>query len=92
MIKIDENMSQDDRAELFGHLIDVVEDWLEEKGFSPADFPNENREGDPDEAIIFGSDYDDLADRFAQVIGIARDCVDRPAENSGREEDEEPDR
>lgn len=71
---IDADMPQDDRAELFGGLVDVVEDWLEEKGFSPKDFPNGDREGDPDEAIIYGEDYDRLADGFAIAIGISRDC------------------
>lgn len=71
---IEANMPQDERMELFGRLVDVVEDWLEEKGFSPKDFPNEDREGDPDEAIIYGEDYDRLADDFAMAIGISRDC------------------
>ena len=71
---IDADMPQADRAELFGGLVDVVEDWLEEKGFSPKDFPNDDREGDFDEAIIYGEDYDRLADGFAGVIGISRDC------------------
>ena len=55
-------------------LIDIVEDWLEEKGITPHDIPNEERE-DEDAAIIYGSDYDYLADRFSEVIGIDRDTV-----------------
>ena len=43
MTRIDENMTQAERSELWGRLIDVVEDWLEEKGFSPKDFPNDDR-------------------------------------------------
>lgn len=78
MREINENMPQNERAELWGSLIDVVEDWLEEKGFSPKDFPNDDRNFpmDPDEAIIFGEDYDRLANDFARVIGISRDYVE----------------
>lgn len=71
--QISEEMSQSDRMELWGRLIDVVEDWLAEKGITEEDIPNEEREGVEDAAIIFGDDYDYLADRFAEVIGISRD-------------------
>lgn len=70
-MNIDKNMTQADRSELFGHLIDVVEDWLEKKGITPQDIPNDEREGD-NAAIIYGSDYDALADAFAQVLDIER--------------------
>lgn len=72
MVKIDETMTEEDREELIGSLIDVVEDWLEEKGFSPADFPDGCRQSEPDEALIFGSDYDRLADGFATALDITR--------------------
>ena len=68
-------MSQSDRMELWGRLIDVVEDWLVEKGITEENIPNEEREGVEDAAIIFGDDYDYLADRFSEVIGISRDCI-----------------
>lgn len=71
-MRIDNNMSQTDRCELWGCLIDVVEDWLAEKGITPADIPNEDRE-DENSAIIYGEDYDYLADQFANVLGIDRD-------------------
>lgn len=74
-MRIDNNMSQADRCELWGQLIDVVEDWLESKGITPADIPNPYREGD-NPAIIYGTDYDDLADGFANVLGIDRDNVE----------------
>ena len=67
-----DNMTQADRCELFGLLIDVVEDFLEEKGIIPEDIPNDERDSDND-AIIYGSDYDDLANRFSEVLGIERD-------------------
>ena len=71
---INNNMSQADRCELFGQLIDVVEDWLENKGITPADIPNNERpDGDDCAAIIYGSDYDKLADQFSVVLGIDRD-------------------
>lgn len=72
---ISEDMPQSDRMELWGRLIDVVEDWLAEKGITEEDIPNEEREGVEDAAIIFGDDYDYLADRFSEVIGISRDCI-----------------
>lgn len=70
-------MPQSERAELFGRLIDAVEDWLEEKGITA----NEEREDVEDAAIIYGSDYDDLADRFAAVVGISRDYPDVIGDN-----------
>lgn len=73
--QISEDMSQSDRMELWGGLIDVVEDWLSEKGITVDDIPNDDREDVEDAAIIFGDDYDYLADRFAEVIGISRDCL-----------------
>lgn len=73
---ISEQMSQSERMELWGGLIDVVEDWLEEKGITTNDIPNEEREDVEDAAIIYGSDYDYLADQFAAVVGISRDCPD----------------
>lgn len=82
---IDDNMRQDERAELYGRLVDAVEDFLEEKGFTPKDFPNDDREGGEDEAIIFGEDFDNLADRFAEVIGIPRYCDYITGENKGRQ-------
>ena len=72
---ISEEMSQSDRMELWGRLIDVVEDWLVEKGITEEDIPNEEREDVEDAAIIFCDDYDYFADRFAEVIGISRDNV-----------------
>ncbi len=72
--QISEDMSQSDRMELWGCLIDVVEDWLTEKGITADDIPNDEREDTEDAAIIFGDDYDYFADRFAKVIGISRDC------------------
>lgn len=74
--QITENMPQSERMELWGCLIDVVEDWLTEKGITAEDIPNEERGDTEDAAIIFGDDYDYFAEQFANVIGISRDCPD----------------
>lgn len=68
---ISNKMSQSDKCELFGTLIDVVEDWLESKGITPENIPNDDREGE-NAAIIYSTDYDYLADRFANILGITR--------------------
>ena len=72
-------LGQDDRCELFGCLIDAVEDFLTERGITPNHIPNDERDEDS-EAIIYGSDYDDLADRFAEVLGINRWAPDESQE------------
>ena len=71
---ITRDLSQDERCELWGCLIDVVEDWLESRGITPEDIPNDEREGEG-AAIIYGCDYDILADGFAAVLGIERDNI-----------------
>jgi len=71
-VKIDNNISQSDRCELFGQLIDAVEDWLDSKGITPDDIPNDERE-DENSAIIYGRDYDELANKFSNILGIDRD-------------------
>lgn len=73
--RISEDMSQSDRMELWSRLIDVVEEWLDEKGITTDDIPNVEREDVEDAAIIFGDDYDYFADRFSEVIGISRDYM-----------------
>lgn len=66
-------LSQDDRCELFGCLIDAVEDFLEEKGVTPDMIPNDEREDEEDNnVLVYGSDYDDLADRFSAILGVER--------------------
>ncbi len=68
-------MSQSERAELFGCLVDIVEDWLGEKGITTNDIPNAEREDSEDAAIIYGNDYDYLVDQFAATLGISRYCT-----------------
>lgn len=45
-----------DRAEFIGQIIDIFEDFLEEKGI---EIPNVDRE-DENDAIIYGMDYGEL--------------------------------
>ena len=59
MIKID------DRAEFKGQIIDIFEDFLDDIGVTPDMLPNSDRNGEPDEAIIYGADYDDIAGEIA---------------------------
>lgn len=68
-------MSQSDCNELLGSLIDVVEDWLTSKGASVS-FGKDTE----DAAFIFGADYDHIADRFAEIIGISHNCVENTNE------------
>ena len=55
-----------DKAEFLGQIIDIFEDFLEEKGVM---FPNEERDQDPDNAaIIYGTDYGDLQDELTALM------------------------
>lgn len=65
-----------DACELLGGMVDVVEDFLENKGITAEMLPNADREEDPDGALIYGSDYDTLADEFARSLGISRNYED----------------
>lgn len=57
-------LSQTDRMELLGRMVDVVEDWLEKKGAAT-----------DDEAAIKGDDYDYLIEGFAAGMGISCDYM-----------------
>lgn len=70
----DEKMNPDEKCEFFGVLIDVAEDFLDEMGITAEDVLNDERE-DENSAIIYGSDYDDLADRFSEILCISRSEV-----------------
>ena len=58
-------LSDDDAPEFIGQIVDVFEDFLDEKGIT---IENEEREGDDDEAIIYGTDYDEIADGIREII------------------------
>lgn len=63
MNRIDKN----DKAEFLGQIIDIFEDFLEERGVN---LTNEEREQDPDAAIIYGTDYGQLREEL-EVMMIA---------------------
>lgn len=60
-------MTQDERCEFFGVMIDKAEDFLEEIGITADKIPNDERE-DENSAIIYGSDYNILTGRFAEIL------------------------
>lgn len=66
-------INTDDRPELIGQIIDIFEDFLEEKGI---DIENPEKEDDPDSAaIIYGSDYGTLQSQLEEAFinwGILR--------------------
>lgn len=66
-------IKEDNKAEFFGQIIDVFEDWLDSKGITQDDIPNKERieynNGDTDGlAIIFGSDYDEIRDALENIM------------------------
>ena len=56
-----------DEPEFIGRLVDIMEDFLYKKGVM-IDNPERDEDGDEDAAIIYGSDYDALADEFRHVM------------------------
>lgn len=60
-----ENNKRADEAELYGQLIDAVEDFLDKRNVT---WPNPEREDCEDSAIIFGDDYDELRSAFQNII------------------------
>lgn len=58
-------MTNSERLETLGCIIDIFEDFLEEKGI---DIPNDEKEQDDDAAIIYGTDYDNLSDRLEHIL------------------------
>ena len=61
-------LNADDKAEFYGQLIDVFEDFLEAHGITKEDLKNPDREGIEDAAIIYGEDYDELREGLSAVI------------------------
>jgi hypothetical protein len=67
-------MNENEEAEFVGSIIDIFEDFLEEKGITINDIPNKEREeyadGDLEGlAIIFGSDYDRITNGIRSILG-----------------------
>lgn len=66
MKEITLKIKQTDEAEFIGQFIDVFEDFLDSKGIS---IDNADRDADDDDAaIIYGDDYDILADEILSVL------------------------
>lgn len=60
-----EPLTQADKAELFGQIIDVFEDFLHKKKVT---FENNEREDTEDAAIIFGTDYDVIVQKLEGIL------------------------
>ena len=86
MDSFEENLSkwtpetiENDKPQFFGVLIDATEDFLESIGIEAKDIPSEDKnqaieDGEDPEglAIIYGEDYDLLANSFAEILGLTR--------------------
>lgn len=59
-------MPNDERMEFLGQIIDIFEDFLDEKGVW---FENPEREDDSP-AIIYGSDYDELSNKLEDMMVV----------------------
>lgn len=57
----------DDEPEFIGRLVDIMEDFLYKKGVM-IDNPERDEDDVEDAAIIYGDDYDALADEFRYVM------------------------
>lgn len=60
-----EPLTQADKAELFGKIIDIFEDFLHKKKVT---FKNNEREDTEDAAIIFGTDYDVIVQKLEGIL------------------------
>ena len=58
MVKINLRHTSSDICELFEELLDKYD----------INIPDENREGDPDEAHLYGDNYVDLEDSITEII------------------------
>ncbi len=61
----DSSNKNEQTKELPANIIDVFEDFLEEKGIN---IPNDEHQGDSGEAIIYGSDFDDLMAKITSTL------------------------
>ena len=67
-------MSNQNQREIINSIIEIFEDFLEERGIT---IPNEEKEEDPDASNIYGSDYGDLSDDIENLL-INCGCFDTP--------------
>lgn len=62
-------ISEEEMSNFIGCIIDTFEDWLEEKGITPEDIPNEDREqSEGGGAIIYGDDYGFLQTEMESIL------------------------
>lgn len=55
-------LSKEDTPEFIGQIIDIFEDFLEEKGVQL------NFEESDDEVVLYGNDYDSLSDKIKNML------------------------
>lgn len=67
-ISINSNFDKNESKEIVISLIDIVENWLEEKGITKDILVNDEREDDDNAALIYGSDYGYLFDEFESIL------------------------
>lgn len=58
-------ISPADQSEFIGQVIEIFEDFLEEKGIS---LENDEKAEDPYAAIIYGSDYGSLQSKLESLL------------------------
>lgn len=60
-----EPLTNSERMEMIGCIIDVIEDFLEARGIA---IENDEKKDDYNLAIIYGSDYDELSTGIENVL------------------------
>lgn len=58
-------ISSEDKCEFIGQIVDIFEDFLEEKGIN---IPNEDRDENGSEAIIYGDDYGIISEQIESTL------------------------
>lgn len=58
-------VKEKERLEFIGQIIDIFEDFLEEKGI---EIQNDEKEDSENPAIIYGTDYGDLSDNIENMM------------------------
>lgn len=68
--EIREKISSNDKAEFVGQIIDIFEDFLDERGIILDNPERDDSDSIPEEtANIYGSDYGELQDALEEIIG-----------------------
>ena len=60
-------MTNSDKLEFIGQIIDIFEDFLDEKGVK-IDNPDRDRDAACSDTNIYGCDYGDLSDRIESTM------------------------